>query len=127
MLHGREAVVPEGKMVEFINDMIAQTPGMLNGLQGSLKNSIAESNPNTAMERALQQFTSAINVPSTISPANSANANGTNGIIVESKTTSDLHAAIEKLNTKMDKLITAVEDSGNANVNAVKRRGNLIA
>jgi hypothetical protein len=125
MLHGKEAVVPEGKMAEFINDMIAQTPGMLNGLQGSLRNSVAESNPNAAIERALQQFSSAINIPSTVSPANSANP--INGSIVESKTTSDLITAVEKLNSKMDKLITAVEDGSSANVRAVKSKGNLIA
>jgi hypothetical protein len=125
MLHGKEAVVPEGKLGEFINDMVAQAPGMLNGLQGSLRNSIAETNPTAALERAMQQFTSSMNVPSTVSPANSPTA--INGSIMETKTTSDLHTAIEKLNTKMDKLITAVEDSGNANVKAVKSRGNLIA
>lgn len=127
MLHGKEAVVPEGKMAEFINDMVAQTPGMLNGLQGSLRNSVAESNPSASIERALQQFTSAINVPSTISSANNPNATVTSGTIIESKTTSDLHEAIEKLNTKMDKLITAVEDGSSANVRAVKSKGNLIA
>lgn len=125
MLHGKEAVVPEGKMVEFINDMVAQSPGMLNGLQGSLRNAMSEANPATSMQKAMEQFTSSINIPSTVSSASSANS--VSGTIVESKTTSDLHAAIEKLNSKMDKLITAVEDSGNANVKAVKSRGNLIA
>ena len=125
MLHGNEAVVPSGKMVEFINDMVAQSPGMLNGLQGSLRNAMSEANPNTSMQKAIEQFTSAINIPSTVSSTTSSTP--VNGTIVESKTTSDLHAAIEKLNTKMDKLITAVEDSGNANVKAVKSRGNLIA
>jgi hypothetical protein len=125
ILHGKEAVVPEGKMVEFINDMVAQAPGMLSGLQGSLRNSVAENNPTAALERAMQQFSSSVNIPSTLSPANSSTA--INGSIMETKTTSDLLTSIEKLNTKMDKLITAVEDSGNANVKAVKSRGNLIA
>ena len=125
ILHGREAVVPEGKMVEFINDMVAQSPGMLNGLQGSLRNAMSEANPATSMQKAMEQFTSAINIPSTVSSTTSSSS--VSGTIVESKTTSDLHAAIEKLNTKMDKLITAVEDSGSANVKAVKSRGNLIA
>jgi hypothetical protein len=125
ILHGKEAVVPEGKMVEFINDMVAQAPGMLSGLQGSLRNSVAENNPTASLERAMQQFTSSINIPSTVSPATSPTA--INGAIMETKTTSDLLTSIEKLNTKMDKLITAVEDSGNANVKAVKSRGNLIA
>jgi hypothetical protein len=125
IMDGKEAAVPQGKVPEFINDMIAQTPGLINGLQGSLRNTMSETNPMAAFERAMQQFTSSINIPSTVSPASSPTP--VNGSIVETKTTSDLHTAIEKLNTKMDKLITAVEDSGNANVKAVKSRGNLIA
>ena len=125
MLHGKEAVVPEGKMVEFINDMVAQTPSMLSGLQGSLRNTMTENNPNTAVQRALEQFTSSMNIPATVSAASSPNP--VNGTIMESKTTSDLHEALEKLNTKMEKLITAVEDGSSANVKAVKSRGNLIA
>ena len=125
MLHGKEAVVPEGKMVEFINDMVAQSPGMLSGLQGSLRNTMTENNPNTAVQRALEQFSSSMNVPATVSAASSPSP--VNGTIIESKTTSDLHEALEKLNTKMEKLITAVEDGSSANVKAVKSRGNLIA
>jgi hypothetical protein len=126
MLHGKEAVVPEGKMAEFINDMVAQSPGMLAGLQGSLRNAASENN-SASIQRALEQFTSAINVPSTISPVSNTNSMANAGTIVETKSTSDLLASIEKLNTKMDKLITAVEDGSNANVKAVKSRGNLIA
>lgn len=122
---GPEAVVPKGKIGEFINDMIAQSPGMLSGLQGSLRNSMAENNPTIAIQKAFEQFSSSINIPSTVSPSGSSSA--INGSIVETKTTSDLHDAIEKLNSKMDKLITAVEDGANANVKAVKSRGNLIA
>jgi hypothetical protein len=78
------------------------------------------------IERMMQQVTSAVNIPSTISPATSSSPiSGT--IMTETKTTSDLHASMEKLNSKMDKLITAVEDSGNANVKAVKSRTNMIA
>jgi hypothetical protein len=113
-------------MAEFINDMVAQSPGMLAGLQGSLRNAASENN-SASIQRALEQFTSAINVPSTISPVSNANSMANAGTIVETKSTSDLIASIEKLNTKMDKLITAVEDGSNANVKAVKSRGNLIA
>jgi hypothetical protein len=66
-----------------------------------------------------------MNIPATVSAASSPNP--VNGTIIESKTTSDLHEALEKLNTKMEKLITAVEDGSSANVKAVKSRGNLIA
>ena len=124
MLHGREAVVPEGKINEFINDMVAQSPGMLAGLQGSLRNAASENNT-ASIQKAIEKLTASMNVPATISAASSPNP--VNGTIIESKTTSDLHEALEKLNTKMEKLITAVEDGSSANVKAVKSRGNLIA
>ena len=124
---GPEAVVPMDKVGEFINDMVAKNPGMLSGLQGSLRNSMIESNPNLVIQKVMEQFASSINIPSTISPANTGSAFGAAGTLVETKTTSDLLTALEKLNTKMDTLITAVEDGANANVNAVKRKGNLIA
>lgn len=40
MLHGKEAVVPEGKMEEFMKDMVAQNPAMsrVPNLSGILKN-----------------------------------------------------------------------------------------
>jgi hypothetical protein len=122
---GPEAVVPMEKVGEFMNDMVAKNPGMLSGLQGSLRNAMSENNPTVAIQKAFEQFSSSINIPSTISSSGTSSA--INGSIVESKSTSDLHEAIEKLNSKMDKLITAVEDGANANVKAVKSRGNLIA
>ncbi len=122
---GPEAVVPKEKIGEFISDMVAQSPGLLNGLQANLRNSIAETNPASAVQRVIEQLTTSFNIPSTVSPSSAGTA--INGSIVETKTTSDLLVAIETLNNKMDKLITAVEDGSNANVKAVKSRGNLIA
>lgn len=122
---GPEAVVPKEKIGEFVSDMIAQSPGLLNGLQANLRNSITEANPAAAVQRVIEQLTTSFNVPSTVSPSSAGAA--INGSIVETKTTSDLLVAIETLNNKMDKLITAVEDGSNANVKAVKSRGNLIA
>lgn len=124
--HGAEAILRPQDVPAFIKDMIAQDPGLLAGLQGNLRNGATENSPQVAIQRAMQQFTSSINVPATVSPVTSSTpASGT--MIGDSKTTTDLHTALEKLNTKMDKLITAVEDSGNANVKAVKSRTNLIA
>ena len=124
--HGEEAILRPQDVPAFIKDMIAQDPGLLAGLQGNLRNGATENSPQVAIQRAMQQFTSSINVPATVSPVTSSTtASGT--MIGDSKTTTDLHTALEKLNTKMDKLITAVEDSGNANVKAVKSRTNLIA
>jgi hypothetical protein len=125
IMDGKEAAVPLDKVPEFISDMVAKNPNILAGLQGSLRNTVSEANPMSSIQRAISQLSSSINIPSTVSSASSANS--VSGTIVESKTTSDLHAAIEKLNTKMDKLITAVEDGANANVKAVKSRGNMIA
>ncbi len=127
IMDGKEAAVPEGKVGEFINDMIGKNPNLLAGLQGNLRNALMEGNSAASIQRAIEKMLdmqSPMQLPSTISSASSVGAVGT---IVEDKTTSDLHAAIEKLNTKMDKLITAVEDGANANVKAVNSQGNLIA
>jgi len=126
IMDGKEAAVPQGKIGEFINDMVAQNPNLLAGLQGKLRNSAMENNPQASMERMFGDLSKSINIPSTVSSA--TGSGGVSGTLMgDNKTTSDLVAVMEKLNTKMDKLITAVEDGSNANVKAVKSRSNLIA
>ena len=43
------------------------------------------------------------------------------------KTTSDVVTSLEKLNTKLDSLIQAVETGAHGTVKAFKQQGNLIA
>lgn len=124
ILHGREAVVPEGKIGEFINDMLGQSTSTLAGLTGNLRSMPNNTGNDESVQRAIEQITTTISsIPATISSMSSSmNDSG-----MSSKTTSDVVASLERLNTKLDSLINAVEDSASGTVKAFKQRGNLIA
>lgn len=124
ILHGREAVVPEGKIGEFINDMLGQSTSTLASLTGNLRSMPNNTGNDESVQRAIEQITTTISsIPATISSMSSS----MNDAGMTSKTTSDVVASLERLNTKLDSLINAVEDSASGTVKAFKQRGNLIA
>jgi hypothetical protein len=122
-----EASVPFSQAGQFVQDIISQNPGILAGLQGGLRSSANEFQSRMPSADIFNDLLKSINVPATVSPTTTAMTGNFGSITQENKTTSDLHTSLEKLNTKMDKLISTMEDSSSKNVKAIKSRGNAIA
>jgi hypothetical protein len=126
-LDGLESVIRKQDIPAFVRDQVSANPGLLQGLQGSLKNAAyeAKSAMPTQFQSLIDNFKS-MNVPATVSSATPPSIQ-TPDFGAETRTTSDVVTAIEKLNTKMDRLINSVEDGTYKNVRAVKGQGNAIA
>jgi hypothetical protein len=123
-LHGREAVVPEGQIGDFISDMMGRNSGAVSSLMGNLRSTVSGAGNNQGIQQALDQVASKLEgIPATISSIASASTS----MNMTDKTTSDVVTSLEKLNTKLDSLIQAVETGAHGTVKAFKQQGNLIA
>jgi hypothetical protein len=123
-LHGKEAVVPEGQIGDFISDMMGRNSGAVSSLMGNLRSTVSGAGNNQGIQQALDQVASKLEgIPATISSMASAATT----MNMTDKTTSDVVTSLEKLNTKLDSLIQAVETGAHGTVKAFKQQGNLIA
>ncbi len=114
--HNVQSVVRKDQAVDFSMYTLKET-GILAGLAASLKNAVAEKSPaNTDMVRELSAAITALpkQIPEIKFPTNLED---------DRKILAD---GIDKLNTKMEKLITAVEDGSRGTVKAVRNTSNLI-
>lgn len=121
-LHGKEAVVPQEKVGEFVRDMAKKMPDLLNDLGTSLGSKAEEAKSALPNTNQLQEFFS--NMPT---PQVSTAPQATDMLANSSVAMNDMVKGIENLNTLMRTLISTVEDSADKNVAAVKSRGNAIA
>lgn len=140
-LHGKEAIVPEAKIGEFINDMMSsakmptgqitsgQVPNMFGNVTNDLKGELAKVKdmmPTTAsFEKIFSQFKMpdfgeiTRNMPQASAPTRSVSA--------DNEAMTDMARGIDSLNTRMERLITAVTDGSDKSVRALKTRGNALS
>lgn len=118
--HGKEGMIRQDQSMEFAMDTLAES-GILGPLMAGLGNRLSEvKNSNQAPDMfkdivaAVNSIPKQLNIPNTPSTV----ATNSDGEI--------LQMLLERLNTKMDKLITAVEDGSRGTVKAVKAGNNMI-
>lgn len=114
--HNREGIIREDQSTEFALDTLSES-GILGTMAASLKGAIS-ANQNPAMMRDLISKIETIpqqlrfpDMPKTVADTE------------DKKILADM---LDRLNSKLDKLITVVEDGSRGTVKAVKNQGNLI-
>ncbi len=118
--HGRESVVREDQSLAFAMDTLRDS-GILPNMAAGLRSAVsATSGTDTGefireLSNVISTLPQQIKMPELKLPSE---------LNEDNKILSDV---LERLNTKMDRLISAVEDGSKGTVKAVKNQGNLIA
>jgi hypothetical protein len=129
-LHGKEAVVPQEKIGEFLKDMIARTPTLLSDLQGNLKSTLSEakaSMPTTDTFKDMFNNIKFPEMPSTTEGTGTASNNSFATTSQNNDVMTELAKGMNQLNMRVERLIAAVEDGADKNVRATKTKGNVLA
>lgn len=129
-LHGKEAVVPQEKIGEFLKDMIAKTPSLLSDLQGNLKSTLSEakaSMPTTDTFKDMFNNIKFPEMPSTTEGTGTASNNSFATTSQNNDVMTELAKGMNQLNMRVERLIAAVEDGADKNVRATKTKGNVLA
>ena len=118
--HGQEGIIRADQSLEFAMDTLKET-GILAPLAAGLKNSLAESKGQVSNSDAIKDLIAAVNtIPKQLNIPN------TPSTVVGKSDEEILEVLLDRLNSKMDKLITAVEDGSRGTVRAVKAGNNMI-
>lgn len=118
--HGRESVVREDQSLAFAMDTLRDS-GILPNMAAGLRSAVSATSGIDTGEM-IRELSNVINtLPQQIKMPELKLPSQFNE---DNKILSDV---LERLNTKMDRLISAVEDGSKGTVKAVKNQGNLIA
>jgi hypothetical protein len=125
-LHGKEAIVPENKIQEFITDMTKKMPNVLAGAREGLSSSLTEARSTMPDMKQMSSLFEGFKVPESIAASATAPApTPSNGD--QDTAMNDMAKGIDQLNMRMERLIAAVEDGADKNVKAVRSKGNILA
>lgn len=125
-LHGKEAIVPEGKIQEFISDMTKKMPNVLSGAREGLSSSLSEAKDSMPDMKQLQSLFEGFKIPD-VAPTTSNITAPTPSFGDQNNVITDVAKGIDQLNMRMERLIAAVEDGADKNVKAVRSKGNILA
>jgi hypothetical protein len=125
MLHGKEAVVPQAKIGEFINDMQKQMGPMMNDMASGMANVKLPSFDMSAQLSAMGEQMKKIQMPPlppmpTASPSAPAPVGGR----VDEATTKDLLEAIHTLNKMVGELVSTSKESVSVSEKIARKTGN---
>lgn len=129
-LHGKEAVVPQEKIGEFLKDMIAKTPSLLSDLQGNLKSTLSEAKASMPTTDTFKDMFNNIKFPEMPSTTEGTSTAANNSFATTSQNNdvmTELAKGMNQLNMRVERLIAAVEDGADKNVRATKTKGNVLA
>jgi len=129
-LHGKEAVVPQEKIGEFLKDMIAKTPSLLSDLQGNLKSTLSEAKASMPTTDTFKDMFNNIKFPEMPSTTEGTGTAANNSFATTSQNNdvmTELAKGMNQLNMRVERLIAAVEDGADKNVRATKTKGNVLA
>jgi hypothetical protein len=125
-LHGKEAIVPENKVQEFISDMTKKMPNALAGARENLSSSLSEARSTMPDMKSMQSMFEGFKIPETASISSNTTAS-TPSFGDQNNVITDVAKGIDQLNMRMERLIMAVEDGADKNVKAVRSKGNILA
>jgi hypothetical protein len=125
-LHGKEAIVPENKVQEFISDMTKKMPNALAGARENLSSSLSEARNAMPDMKSMQTMFEGFKIPETASISSNTTA-PTPSFGDQNNVITDVAKGIDQLNMRMERLIMAVEDGADKNVKAVRSKGNILA
>jgi hypothetical protein len=125
-LHGKEAIVPENKIQEFISDMAKKMPNVLSDAREGLSSSLSEARNTMPDMKQMTSLFEGFKVPESTAASATVPA-ATSAFEDQNTVITDVAKGINDLNMRMERLISAVEDGADKNVKAVRSRGNILA
>lgn len=125
-LHGKEAIVPENKVQEFISDMAKKMPNVLSTAREDLSSTLTEARTTVPDMKQMTSLFEGFKIPETVSTA-ATTPTPTPSFGDQNNVITDVAKGIDQLNMRMERLIMAVEEGADKNVKAVRSKGNILA